>query len=246
MPDIFDYCDSRLYLKDYYDERKRNQPSFSYQYFANKAELKSKSFAYRLITGQKKLSKSTVFAVARAIGLNKHETEYFEAMVNLTQAKSPMEREFYFNHLQSYGKAHPAVQLRQHQFEYYSRWYLSALREVVVYFDFRNDYKVLSRMLDPPITTSQAKNGVSASSLLLTLSNNSPRGATGRPKHQLPWEIQSDPLQFRLIRKKAFASRRNHSPGIIDTTVIYQPSPWVLPKKDSCAYARKQRHSDSV
>lgn len=160
MPDIFDYCDSRLYLKNYYNERKRIQPSFSYQYFANKVELKSKSFAYRLITGQKKLSKSTVFAVARAIGLNKHETEYFEAMVNLTQEKSPMEREFYFNHLQSYGKAHPAVQLRQHQFDYYSRWYLSALREVVVYFDFKNDYKLLARTLDPPITSTQAKNGV--------------------------------------------------------------------------------------
>ncbi len=160
MPEIFTYSDSRLFLKDYYDERKKTKPSFSYQNFANKAGLKSKTFIYRVITGQKTLSKSAVFGVAQAMGLKKREIEYFEAMVNFTQAKSDREREFYFNHMQSFGKNHPASRLRQDQFDYFSKWYLPALREVVVYLDFKDEFDLLARTLDPPITIVQARNAV--------------------------------------------------------------------------------------
>jgi uncharacterized protein (TIGR02147 family) len=160
MPDIFTYSDSRLFLKDYYDERKKAQSSFSYQYFADKAGLKSKTFIYRVIRGQKTLSKSAVFAVAQAVGLSKRETEYFETMVNFTQAKSDPEREFYFNHLQSFGRSHVAGRLRQDQFDYFAKWYLPALREIVAYLDFKEDYRLLARTLDPPITLAQARDGV--------------------------------------------------------------------------------------
>jgi uncharacterized protein (TIGR02147 family) len=160
MPDIFTYSDSRLFLKDYYDEQKKAHPSFSYQFFANKAGLKSKTFIYKVITGQKTLSKGAVFAVAQAMGLKKKEIEYFEAMVHFSQAKSEREREFYFNHLQTFGKDHASTQIRQNQFTYFSKWYYPAIRELVTFLDFKNDYKILARSLNPPITTTQAKNAV--------------------------------------------------------------------------------------
>lgn len=160
MPDIFAYSDSRLFLKDYYAEHKKAHPSFSYQYFANKAGLKSKTFIYKVIAGQKTLSKGAVFAVAQAMGLNRKETEYFEAMVHFTQAKTEREREFYFNHLQAFGKHHTSAQLRQDQFTYFSKWYYPALRELVAFLDFKDDFKILARTLNPPITTPQAKKAV--------------------------------------------------------------------------------------
>jgi uncharacterized protein (TIGR02147 family) len=157
MPDIFTYSNSRLFLKDYYGERKKAHPSFSYRYFANKAGFKSKTFIYKVISGEKTLSKGAVLAVAQAMGLKKREIEYFEAMVNFTQAKTEREREFYFNHLQAFGKNHAATQLRQDQFNYFSTWYLPAIREIVAFSDFRDDYKLLAKFLNPAITTAQAK-----------------------------------------------------------------------------------------
>jgi uncharacterized protein (TIGR02147 family) len=148
------------FLKDYYDERKKVRPSFSYQYFADKAGIKSKTFIYKVIAGQKALSKSAIFAVAQAMGLKKKETEYFEAMVNFTQARTEREREFYFNHLQAFGKNHPAARLRQDQFVYFSKWYYPALRELVTIRDFKNNFNLLARSLDPPITSVQAKKTV--------------------------------------------------------------------------------------
>jgi uncharacterized protein (TIGR02147 family) len=160
MPDIFAYTDSRLFLKDYYEEQKKVLPLFSYQYFANRAGIKSKTFIYKVIAGQKALSKGAIFAVAQAIGLKKKETEYFEAMVHFSQAKTEREREFYFNHLQTFGRHHSAAQIRQDQFDYFSKWYYPALRELVVILDFKNDFKLLARSLDPPITAKQAKDAV--------------------------------------------------------------------------------------
>ncbi len=162
MSRIYAYINSRQFLKDYYEERKKAQPSFSYQYFANKAGFKSKSFIFKVITGQKTLSKTAVFALAQAMELKKHETEYFEAIVNFTQAKSTKEREFYFNHIQSFSKNKPATQLRRDQFDYFSKWYLPAIREIVTYLDFKDDFEVLARSLNPPITTVQARNAVKA------------------------------------------------------------------------------------
>lgn len=160
MPDIYTYINSRLFIKDYYEERKKIQPSFSYQYFANKAGFKSKSFIFKIISGQKTLSKSAVFSMAQAMDLDKTETEYFESIVNFTQAKSIKEREFYFNHIQTFGKNKIASQLRTDQFDYFSTWYLPALREIVTFLDFNEDYKVLAKSLNPPITATQARNGV--------------------------------------------------------------------------------------
>ncbi len=157
MPDIFTYSDCRLFLKDYYEERKRVNPVFSYQQFANKAGFKSKSFVFNVISGTKTLSKSAVLAMAQAMGLKKRETEYFEAMVNFTQAKTGREREFYFGHLQGFGGNHSAVKLRHDQFTYFSKWYYPAIRELVSFLDFRDDYSLLARSLNPPVTPRQAK-----------------------------------------------------------------------------------------
>jgi uncharacterized protein (TIGR02147 family) len=94
------------------------------------------------------------------MGLKKMETDYFEALVNFTQAKTDREWEFYFNHLQAFGKHHPATILRQEQFTYFSKWYYPAIRELVTIIDFKNDFKKLSRSLDPPISAVQAKKTV--------------------------------------------------------------------------------------
>jgi uncharacterized protein (TIGR02147 family) len=160
MPDIFTYNDSRQFLGDYYEEQKRANPCFSYQYFANRAGLKSKTFIFKVLHGEKTLSERALFAVAQAMKLDKRETDYFEALVHFTQAQSEREREFHFNRMQTFGKNHAATKVRQDQFDYFSTWYLPALREIVVSHDFGEDYTKLARTLNPPITAVQAKKGV--------------------------------------------------------------------------------------
>lgn len=49
--------------------------------------------------------------------------------------------------------------LRQ-QYEIYSKWYYNAIRELVVIFDFRNDYELLGKMLRPAIAARKAREAV--------------------------------------------------------------------------------------
>lgn len=201
MPDIFAYNDSRLFLLDYYNEQKEMHSFFSYQYFANKAGLKSKTFIHKVINGQKALSKSAILSLAQAMELKKKEIEYFNAMVNFTQAKNEREREFYFNHLQTFGKNHFAMELRQDQFTYFSKWYCPALRELVTIIDFNDDFKLLAGSLNPPLTTKQAEAAVQLL-LKLGLIERTPSGRYIQTNKSLTTGDQVQSLAVQMFQKE--------------------------------------------
>jgi len=157
---IYNFTSYREFLHDYYKEQKRRNPSFSYQIFANKAGFKAKTFIYKVIKGKKALAKSSTLKIAQAMGLKKRETDYFEAMVNFNNAKSISEKEHYFYNLQSLSKRYEASVIRKNQFSYFNHWYNVVIRELVTILDWNEDYKILAKAVDPPITPGQAKNAV--------------------------------------------------------------------------------------
>jgi uncharacterized protein (TIGR02147 family) len=160
MHDISSYTDYRTLIADYYKSRKESDPSFSFQRFAERAGFRTKTYLHKVINGDKDLSKRSVFAVGRAMGLSKRQAEYFEALVHFNQARSVDEREHYFVELQSLGKRHGAVKLRESQFAYFSNWYYPVVRELVAIMDFRGDHVTLARAVSPPIAPRQARRAV--------------------------------------------------------------------------------------
>ena len=46
------------------------------------------------------------------------------------------------------------------QFEFYSKWYYSAIRELLFFFDFKGDFSVLGKKLEPPIKSAMAKEAI--------------------------------------------------------------------------------------
>ena len=160
MNAIFDYTDYRLYLREYYTRRKAESPCFSYQYFADRAGFKSKTFLYKLINGEKSLSAESLHKVARAIGLKKREISYFEIMVRFTDAKSVEEKDFQFRALQQFSKNLESSVLRQHQFDYFTHWYTNVIRELVVMTPWNGDFAILGSLVSPPITAAQAQSAV--------------------------------------------------------------------------------------
>lgn len=159
-PDIYKYTDYRKYLKDFYESSKKENNSFSYQYFANKAGFKTKTFLFNVIQGDKPLSKKSIFGLTQAMKLNKKETDYFETLVNLNEAKTIKEKEHYFSKLQSFNKKSYAVKLRENQFDFYSKWQHLAVRELINILDFKGDFNLLAKSVNPPITPKQARKSV--------------------------------------------------------------------------------------
>jgi uncharacterized protein (TIGR02147 family) len=164
MPTVFDYTDYRKYLLDFYKDKKADNPSFSYNSFSTKAGFKNKGFLHTVLHGSKNLSKSSIVKIVNAIGLKKSEAEYFENLVFFNQAIDLIERTYFCEKMNSVRHSSRSVtvvqQTRRDQYEFYSKWYHSAVRSLIDMYPFKNDFAWLARSVYPPITRKQAKNSV--------------------------------------------------------------------------------------
>lgn len=96
QPVLSAYSDFRLYLRDFYDFKRRTTASdirpYSYATFSAAADIRSPNYLKMIIEGQRNLSAEMVKKFAKALGLNKDETEEFTALVEYGQAIDPLER----------------------------------------------------------------------------------------------------------------------------------------------------------
>lgn len=164
MPNVFKYTNFRTFLLDYYYDKKKLSPSFSYNSFSLKAGFKNKGFLYSVIHGNKNLSKSSIIKISRAIGFKSNEAEYFENLVFFNQAIDLLERAYFCEKLKTVKSTDRAIaevqKTRKDQYAFYSTWYHSAVRSLIDMYPFRDDYAWLAGNLYPPITVKQAKRSV--------------------------------------------------------------------------------------
>jgi uncharacterized protein (TIGR02147 family) len=106
------------------------------------------------------LTKQTIFKTCIALNLNDQEAEYFENLVFFNQAKTVEEKNFFFEKLVQKQKLRSVKRIEEEQYEYFSAWYHTIIREAVIIIDFKDDYRLLANFLNPPITPKQAKESV--------------------------------------------------------------------------------------
>jgi uncharacterized protein (TIGR02147 family) len=92
IPNIYQYSDYRAFLRGYFSQKKAASKAFSHQNFARKAQIKSSGFMLHVMKNERNLTKPVLLKVARAIGLNPAETEYFEYLVSFDQAKTQADK----------------------------------------------------------------------------------------------------------------------------------------------------------
>lgn len=158
-PSVFDFTDYRQYLKSYYLYHKRENPAFSYRYFAQRARINSSGFFKNVVDGKRSLGRSLIVRFSEAMKLRKKESDYFEVMVYFNEAKTVEEKKVFFERMMSLRKL-DAYQVQDSQFEFYSKWYYSAIRELISLIRFKNDFAALAKLLDPPIRPDQAEKSI--------------------------------------------------------------------------------------
>jgi len=160
MLNIYNYIDYREFVEDFYNEQKSTNKAFSFQYFANKAGFKSKSFIKLVIDGKKNLTEDSVKKLNNVLKLNDKAFSYFNDLVAFNQTASIQQRNFYFEKLTQYNKRNASRTVLNQQYEIYSRWYCNAIREIIVTFDFNEDYELLGKKLKPSISARKAREAV--------------------------------------------------------------------------------------
>lgn len=110
--------------------------------------------------GKANLSKKSVFALAKTIGLKGKAFHYFENLVEFNQAKNPIHKSHFLSVLATYTKGKKARRIHENEYEFYSKWYHNTIRELVTIVVFKEDYNYLGRLVVPAITEYQAKKSV--------------------------------------------------------------------------------------
>lgn len=158
MQSIEEYLDYRDFLKDFYQDKKSGSPFYSYRIFATHVGLDT-SYLAKVIMKKRHLATNSISKVTTYCGLNREETEYFETLVHFGKAKTERQSRLYFERLLSIKNA-PSKTLINQQYHYYTKWYYSAIRSVIEYFEFQDDYALLGKQLNPPLSAAEARKAV--------------------------------------------------------------------------------------
>ena len=130
MKSILEYKDYRLYIQDYYDERKR-LGAFSWREFCKSAGFSSPNFLKLVCLGESKLGKSKIENVANAMGLVGFEKDYFREMVTFCNAKQDPVKKAALIEMQKIAMEHKVRVVDGDAFQYYESWKYPVLRELI-------------------------------------------------------------------------------------------------------------------
>jgi uncharacterized protein (TIGR02147 family) len=83
---IFNYSDYREFLRDFFDMKKRVNPSWSYGLWSSKLGLNSISSITMVINGQRHAGKKIQKALVDFFKFNEKETYYFEELVKISKS----------------------------------------------------------------------------------------------------------------------------------------------------------------
>lgn len=159
MNTIFEYLDYRLYLNDYYLEKKKIS-KFSFREFSRMAGFTSPVFIKLVIEGKSNISNSSVGKLSKALGLVKTERSYFENLVMFDQAKNIDEKMKYLEKLKKSTSAIKSYVLTDEHFEYFSQWYHAVVLELLNTMEFRGDYGKLANTIHPPIKVAEVEQSI--------------------------------------------------------------------------------------
>lgn len=160
MKPVFQYIDYRLFLRDYYKEKKATTRHFSYRYFCGKAGTSSPVFLKLVIEGKSNISLEMTDKFARALGLNKQESRFFKHLVLFNQAKNADEKQDHYAILVTMSNNVSRHVLGSEQFEYLRKWHSVVIRELVCQRDYKDDFRALAASVVPRISKRDAEYSV--------------------------------------------------------------------------------------
>ena len=151
-PKVFEYINYREFLQDSLEYKKGRNPRLTTASFLQKAGLGKNSRGYfRLVVEAKRnLSEKTIRGFAQALKLKEKESQFFEALVYYNQAKNISDKNFYFERLAKLAKKckSQAFEVLESQYNYFSNWYVVAIRELIALDHFQNDSSWIESQLE--------------------------------------------------------------------------------------------------
>lgn len=156
---VFDYLDYRAYLRDLYHSRKAADRRFSCRFIALRVGFRSASYFTQVLNGRVGMTTEMALRFAAFLKLEPREADYLELLVLHQRAKTVKERRRYLEKLGAFRESTADLVPPEH-YEYFSKWYHTALRELLHIRPFDGDHKALGKALRPSIPAARAKESI--------------------------------------------------------------------------------------
>lgn len=154
-PDVLQYTNYRVYLRDYYEYKKKTVSAFSLRFFAEKAGLSSHAHLKLAIDGKRNITKNTVTKLIHGLGLENQRAAYFESLVFFNQAQTDEDKKIYYAQLIKASPRSKLHKMDKAQLRIFKEWHHSAILEMVGLKDFRPIPEQISKRLRGLVTPSQ-------------------------------------------------------------------------------------------
>lgn len=131
-PNIYDYRDYHTYVSDMVEFLKKADRDFSFRKFSKKTGFSSSSLLLSVASGKKGLTPESVKKLSKGFSLTANETDFFQKLLRLKKANLLNDKREILEELLSdraFCERHPLAPL---QYRYYTRWYYSLIRELVL------------------------------------------------------------------------------------------------------------------
>jgi uncharacterized protein (TIGR02147 family) len=113
----------------------------------------------KIFQKQRHISSSSIERFIDLCELTGSEAEYFSTLVSFNKAKSDRDIKLHYERLLMLRGVKTRT-LERSQYEYYQKWYYSAILTLLDFYEFTGDYRELATRLDPPITEAQARKSI--------------------------------------------------------------------------------------
>jgi len=158
MKRIFEYFDYQKFLRDFYEEKKRDNPYISFRYLGIHMKL-DPGFLLKVIQGKHHLAKRSIAPICEFFKFSERESRYFEVLVSYNKAKTTSDIKLYFERLMALREP-GARPVEEWQYAFYQKWYHSAIHALLSIYEFKGDYKKLAMLMTPSITAKQAQESI--------------------------------------------------------------------------------------
>lgn len=155
-PNIHGYLDFRSFLRDWFEARRAEDPKFSKRSFARLAGKSSPGLLTEVLNGRQ-LSPKMVRAFANAMKLTAPEADFFDALVQLDQARSTRDRNHAWDRISASRAFQEARRIEGASVRYLSDWWIPVVRELAHRRDFQRDPAWIAARVRPPITEAMAR-----------------------------------------------------------------------------------------
>lgn len=155
-PDVLGYLDYRVFLKDWYEVRKRTEPGFSYRTLAKLVGYRSHAFFSLVLQRRSNISMDIAMRFADCIGLSGQNRDYFLQLVAYNQEEIPSQRQVLFRRLREIVGS-SASRLRDDQDVFLSSWRNAALREMLGIDPFQGGEAEWGNRMIPPASEQEVR-----------------------------------------------------------------------------------------